>query len=250
MPVASTAGPETWIRMFPIPAASPAATSSTVDVERADRGPLDHRPAGALHPGLHLRQRHGGIARKRRSGGHEKSRDRGDGERANAHGGRQPRRYSNDSTPSTTEDAPSRSASRSSGATGEQGLEPDSWDQNPVSWPVRRLPTESSARRRYYDASGVRAHGRHHRRRRGNAHAFRAAQGPAPALRAPADPVARDRGPGGRRREGRRGRQPEAAAGGLAARGRRRRRAAGAQRDRRRGRRGRRAHRRRAPPWS
>ena len=89
--------------------------------------------------------------------------------------------------------------------------------------PVRRLPRtdQSRARRRYYDASGVRAHGRHPRRRRRNAHAFLAAQGPAPAVRAPADPVAGRRGAGGRRREGRRGRQPEAAARGPAARGRR-----------------------------
>ncbi len=96
---------------------------------------------------------------------------------------------------------------------------PDSWDQNPVSWPLGRLPKDCACAARYYDASGVCAHGRHHRRRRGNAYALFAAQGPAPALRASADPVAGGCRAGGRRREDRRRRQPEAAAGGPLARG-------------------------------
>ncbi len=64
---------------------------------------------------------------------------------------------------------------------------------------------------RFYDARGVRAHRRHPRRRRGHPHALGNAEGAAPALRAPADPVARRGGARGRRRQGRRRRQPEAA---------------------------------------
>ena len=109
------------------------------------------------------------------------------------------------------------------GFTGEPGFEPELMGPKSSVLPVTPLPKWATAcrRRRYYDASGVRAHRRHPRRRRGNAHAFRAAEGPAPAVRAAADPVAGGRRAGGRRREGRRGRQPEAAARGPAARGRR-----------------------------
>ena len=81
--------------MFPTPLASPAADVEHLDVERADRRPLDHRIAGAAHPGLHLPERHRRIASKCRGGRHEKRRDRG-GERDDPHEGRQPRRLRSD----------------------------------------------------------------------------------------------------------------------------------------------------------
>ena len=74
---------------------------------------------------------------------------------------------------------------------------------------------------RYYDASGARAHGDHRRRRRRNAHALQAAEGPPSAVRPRTDPVARHRGPRGRRRQGRGRGQPEAAARRSVARGHR-----------------------------
>ena len=130
---------------------------------------------------------------------------------------------------------------------GSQDSNPDSRDQRPSVLPVTPLPNDRDrlAPRRYYDASGVCAHRRHHRRRRRNPHALRAAQGPAPALRPPADPVARHGRARGRGREGRRGRQPEAAARGPAARGRRGRDPGAAQRHGRRGPAAANAHRRR-----
>ena len=130
---------------------------------------------------------------------------------------------------------------RTAARTGGPDSNRDSWDQNPESchWTT---PQRSGLRgRRYYDASGVRAHRRHHRRRRRNAHAFQAAEGPPPALRPRADPVARDRGARGRRRQGRGRRQPEAAARGPVARGRRDRDPGAAEGHRRRRRRGRHA---------
>ena len=102
--------------------------------------------------------------------------------------------------------APVTDAGRTSGTKhaelGGPDSNPDLTGPKPAVLPLHHPPnrTRPVAASRYYDASGVRAHGRHPRRRRGNAHALRAAQGPAPALRAPADPVARRRRAGGRRR--------------------------------------------------
>ena len=118
---------------------------------------------------------------------------------------RRPRVCAPRSAPDVTRVAVGRPA-----PTGGPGFEPGPECSKGTRAAIRR-PPRVRAPPRYYDASRARPHRGHPRRRRGDAYALVAAQGPAPDLRAADDPVAAAGRPRRRRRARRRRRQPEAA---------------------------------------